>query len=222
MNQVNNVNEVNNKRNKTLPTNFLSLCYYHITYFGSIASSGMIWFLLFGFTQCNNPYHIYIYNLMKLKCLFLYDSTNLEYLHHLLQYIVICVIKPTNNMICTPNIMEFHKIGYSVLTTPIFNNIKVYYNPSSQTIRTFLDAMTFLCFFYYRYQWNYCYLLGNGVKGINEYINYNVDPLYQSLSMAIVHPIIFIFCMMNFYWGVKIIQKASKNILNSSYSSFFI
>lgn len=204
MNQINEIKKI------------INLSYYHITYCGSIFCSAIIWFLTQGFTQCGDPFHNYIYYLIKLKSFFLYDSTSLEYLHHFLQYFVNDMFYSNKYIICNPNIIETYKIGYGVLITPIFNNIKNYYNPSSKNVRFLLDIMTFISFIYYRFKWNYCYLFGNGMNAVNQYIFYNIEPFYHYLFYIIVHPSLFLFCMMNFYWGTKIINKISMKLLKLS------
>ena len=118
-----------------------------ITYCGSIFSSFAIMLLLCGFKDCGDWYQHNIDYFVTLKCFFLYDSTKLELIHHAIQYFLIQVFQAKSNMFCAPYILTNYKLGYAMMITPMFQNIKKYIKPSEQNHNQILDYLTFFRFY---------------------------------------------------------------------------
>lgn len=180
---------------------------YHFTYGGSIMASIMIWFFSFFFNNCGSISHQIMHKLMLLKCFFLYDSTLLIYLHHIIQFIVIYNLPINNQMICSAARKEMFDSGYSIMITPVFQNIKIYMKPKSNLIKLSLDTMTGLSFLYVRGKFNYYYLFGEGINEITKYVIEHTSSDYVFITLCGMHSSLFIICLMNIYWGHKIIKK---------------
>ena len=185
---------------------------YHITYCGSIFSSFAIMLLLCGFKDCGDWYQHNIDYFVTLKCFFLYDSTKLELIHHAIQYFLIQVFQAKSNMFCAPHILTNYKLGYAMMITPMFQNIKKYIKPSEHNHNQILDYLTFFSFLYVRGRFNYVYLFGNGTIGINDFIIMNFDPIYHFYILIGVHIGMITICGMNVYWGYKICKNFYTNV----------
>ena len=180
--------------------------YKNVTYIGSISCSFIIYMLLFFFNQCGSNVHNAIHHLALFKSFLLYDSSYLELLHHYIQYYSLQLLFNPNIQNCNENIINGMKIVYCLLFTPIFSNIK-YYVPANQiNVRFMLDIFGSIAFFYYRTQFNYYFWINNGFQSMDDYINMN-DAIKNKVYTSLVSHFIFnIFCLMNVYWGYKIIK----------------
>lgn len=181
-----------------------SMFYYkHITYIGSISFSFIIFLLLPYMQNCGDFYHSIIHYLLLCKSFFLYDSSILEVLHHIIQYKSSILLYHNE---CNSNIMISLKTCYSVLFTPIFNNLKFYVHQEDKYFRYFLDLGTFFSFFYFRTKFNIMFWFGNGFASIDEYILFN-DAIQDKIHSQVIARLMFhTFCLLNCYWGYKILN----------------
>ena len=181
-----------------------SMFYYkHITYIGSISFSFLIFLLLPYMQTCGDLYHSIIHYLLLYKSFFLYDSSILEFIHHIIQYKSSSLLYYHK---CNPNITTSLKTTYSVLFTPIFNNLKIYVHPEDKYFRYFLDLCTFFSFFYYRTQFNILFWFGKGFTSIDEYILFNETIQNKAQTQVIARIMFHAFCLLNCYWGYKILK----------------
>ncbi len=184
----------------------ISNIYKNVTYIGSISSSFMIYILLFFFNQCGSNVHIAIHYLALFKSFLLYDSSYLELLHHYIQYYSLQLLFNSDIKYCNENTIKTLKIVYYLLVTHIFNNIKFYVPIQYIKTRAVLDGLTAIIFFYYRTQFNYNFWIGDGFYAMNDYINMNNNIKNKIYTSFITQFIFHIFCLMNIYWGYKIIK----------------
>lgn len=192
----------------------ISEIYKHITYIGTITSSFMIYVLLQYFNQCGSNVHVAIHYLALFKSFLLYDSSYLELLHHYIQYYCIRLLFNPNIKHCSVDTIKSMKTAYCLLFTHIFNNIKIYIPRKHKKIRVGLDVLTLITFFYYRTQFNYYYWIGDGFYGIDSYININNNIKNKITASIISHVIFNIFCLLNVYWGYKIINILKYKMYN--------
>lgn len=179
---------------------------YHFTYGGTIGSSFLVWVLLFFFKECGSFSHRALHWLTMLKCFCLYDSTPLEYFHHAVQFYIISS-NPINSMeVCPDNVKTMLYMGYSLLTTPMFQNMKIYFKPNDK-IKLILDGCTFFSFLYVRGKFNYYYLLGDGYEHLSYFVYNHTYKEYVNITYYLLHLSLYLICFMNFFWGYKILNK---------------
>lgn len=188
--------------------------YKHITYIGSISCSFLIFILLPYLNHTGSNIHLIIHNLGLLKCFFLYDSSFIEIIHHFLQYYGFKILFNSNIICYNPDSISVLKKIYYILFTSIFNNIKIYVPKQNEKIRSLLDICTFIFFFYYRIQFNYVMWFGDGIIHINNYLLINDNIKNKLLVFISLKIILNIICLMNVYWGYKIINIVKYKITN--------
>lgn len=196
--------------------NYDKICniYKHVTYIGSISSSFIIYFLLYFLNDCGSNIHTLIHYFVLFKSFLLYDTSYLELLHHYIQYYSANLIFNSNIKYCNPNIVHSLNITYSILITPVFNNIKYYVPSNYKYSRLGLDICTCISFFYYRTIFNYHFWIGNGFESSGEYILINPN-IQNKIQMEFIQRFIFnIICFMNIYWGYRIIQILKYKLCN--------
>ena len=187
----------------TIPNKIINI-YKHFTYFGSIISSLIVIVCLPYLSSCGDNIHRLLSQILSLKCFFLYNSTLLELIHHIITFKLNMIIKPINIVYCDDNILNAIYISHAILITPIFNNIKFYMK--DKKIKNILNLLTFISFFYYRGKFNYYYWFSNGLEIIDRYIMLNTTKTRILYDIIICRLIINIICLMNVYWSYKIIQ----------------
>ena len=146
---------------------------------------------------------------MKSFCV--YDSSPLEYFHHVLQFYIMYSNPASYMQECSLAMKHMLDIGYAIHITPIFQNIKIYFKPSDK-IKILLDTCTCISFLLVRGRFNYYYLFSGGSRNVTYYI-YNYTPQeYVNITYYMLHLSLCLICFMNFFWGYKIINKLQERV----------
>ena len=144
----------------------------------------------------------------------MYDSSYLELVHHYIQYYSANLIFNSNIKHCNLNIVDALNITYSILITPVFNNIKYYVPANYKYSRLCLDICNCISFFYYRTRFNYHFWISHGFETMGEYILMNPN-IQNKIQTEFIERFIFnIICFMNIYWGYKIIRILKYKLCN--------
>ena len=173
--------------------------YKHVTYCGTISASIMIYYNTFFMKEFDPILHKQTVSLAFFKSFMLYNSTPIEYVHHLVQLILSCAFYLSLNYEYddTMLINKAYIITHCILFTPVFNNIKFYVPRNFTQLRTFLDTMTAIFFFYYRSQFSYFWLSNDGNKILKM--------MFGRYSI-IFNFFVYILTGMNIFWSYKIIS----------------
>ena len=189
---------------------FEDICelYRHFTYIVSIFGSLAIFCLSFFVESCDDVYQNYINTIIFVKSFCVYGSTPIEYVHHVLQLGLTCI---GNNMkVCDENGVFVFKVIDSILVTPMFQNIKYYFNVQKGTIMyNSLDAMFVYTFFYYRIQFNYVVWSGILSNALDFTIEEN-NIIYKETTKIVFKIGMYILTFMNVYWMYLILRKVNK------------
>lgn len=184
--------------------------YKHITYCGSICASALIYYNTFFMQEFDVSLHKKTLGLVFFKSFMLYGSTEIEYIHHGIQFILCCAFysllnQPIEN---THQLNNAYRLTYYILFTPMFNNIKFYVPKSQVYARVFLDMMTAITFFYYRSQFSIYWMSNEGVQLLFTLFGNNIGQLFVYFG--------YILTAMNIYWGhiiLKIIYRKTRMII---------
>ena len=179
--------------------NTVTNIYKHITYCGTISASILIYYNTFFMDTFDINLHKKTLSLVFFKSFMLYDSTPVEYIHHIIQLFLSCAFYYSlyNIHDDTMYVNKAYKLTYCILFTPVFNNIKFYVPTNYTKLRLSLDAMTAFFFFYYRTQFSYFWLSKNGSQLLSDLFG-KYSPIFDTS--------VYILTGMNVYWGYKIIN----------------
>ena len=81
-------------------------------------------------------------------------------------------------------------------------------------IKNVLNLCTLISFFYYRSKFNYYYWFSNGLEDMDNYIINNSTKTRNLYDIIISRLILNMLCLMNVYWGYKILQILYNKIKN--------
>ena len=184
--------------------------YKHITYCGSICASALIYYNTFFMQEFDVSLHKKTLGLVFFKSFMLYGSTEIEYIHHGIQFILCCAFyallnQPIEN---THQLNNAYRLTYCILFTPMFNNIKFYVPKSQVYVRVFLDMMTAITFFYYRSRFSIFWTSNEGIQLLFKLFGKNIGQLFVYFVYTLT--------AMNVYWGqliLKIIYRKTRMII---------
>ena len=131
----------------------------------------------------------------------------MELLHHSVQFGLTCL--GDSMKICDSNGVIVVKVIDSIFITPIFQNIKHYFNvPKGSIMYNLLDGMFVYTFVYYRLQFNYVVWSGILSKALDFAIEHN-NIIYKDTKIMFELGM-YIITFMNVYWMYLILKKVNK------------